>query len=52
LYQTLKQCGYKMFIFNAEEGRLIPVSVEDVQDRFVNVIATKQPAMVLARLEE
>jgi FkbM family methyltransferase len=52
LYQTLKQFGYKMFIFNAEEGRLIPVSVEDVQDRFVNVIATKQPAMVLARLEE
>lgn len=52
LYQVVKQLGYEVFLFQAEESRLIPVSAEDLRDRSVNVIATKHPDMVAARLIE
>lgn len=52
LYQVVKRLGYELFLFHAEESRLIPVSAEDLRDRSVNVIATKHPDMVAARLFE
>jgi FkbM family methyltransferase len=51
LYQALKKFGYELFLFDEENHGLKPVSQEEVRDRFVNVIATKQPDRVLARLK-
>lgn len=51
LYEAVKRFGYELYIFDTEEYRLLPASVEDVRDRFVNIIATKQPDMVSARLK-
>lgn len=52
LFQVVKRLGYELFLFQAEGNRLIPVSAEDLRDRSVNVIATKHPDVVVARLKE
>ena len=52
LFQVVKRLGYELFQFQAEGNRLIPVSAEDLRNRSVNVIATKHPDVVAARLIE
>jgi FkbM family methyltransferase len=51
LYQALKKFGYDLFLFDEDKRGLKPASQEDVRDRFVNVIASKHPDRVFARLK-
>lgn len=48
LYQLLEDLGYQMFIFDARLRRLVPAPPHESYQQ--NLIATKKPAEVLARL--
>ena len=51
LYRSLTRLGYRLFIFDVMEYDLIPVSLEQVKNSHLNVIAAKNPGEVVARIK-
>jgi FkbM family methyltransferase len=51
LYRGLTRLGYRLFIFDVMEYDLIPVSLEQVKNSHLNVIAAKNPGEVVARIK-
>lgn len=51
LYHQLEELGYQMFIYDAKSRRLIPDPLRENYP-YLNLIATKQPKELFARIEE